>query len=86
MCPNGFCWHFNRSVLTVFSACNYCENANKAAAAVYSPEAGISFTVFEPPREVKPRLVPHRIARKETGEEDSYDSYDDSDEELPIVV
>jgi protein phosphatase len=48
LCLNGFQWHFDQSVLTLFSTCDYCQNANNAAVAVYCCDSGIEFAIFEP--------------------------------------
>jgi diadenosine tetraphosphatase ApaH/serine/threonine PP2A family protein phosphatase len=47
LCLDGFQWHFGQTVLTLFSTCDYCQNANHAAAAIYSAETGLDFAVFE---------------------------------------
>jgi diadenosine tetraphosphatase ApaH/serine/threonine PP2A family protein phosphatase len=82
VCPDGFHWHFDQSVLTLFSACNYCENDNKAAAAIYSRESGLEFSVFEPLDKPNRRFVPRALTWKEADEEDQYDGYYESDDDL----
>jgi diadenosine tetraphosphatase ApaH/serine/threonine PP2A family protein phosphatase len=79
LCRNGFQWHFGNSVLTVFSTCDYCQNGNSAAVAIYSVESGAEFAVFEPydnSEEPEPSIMPEPPEWDEIDDEENYGESD----------